>query len=347
MLTDVALCAQPGCANPVEDGAVICRSSLADFRHLLRHDIPEVLGELLITTTRQDVSPRPPGPGGSDEPPLVYRPEASDAGRDLHAALLHVVEQVLAARGLTIADITPGGRPDIHRPDELSWPGIATYGREGGIDTTTGRFPDNNTLELALWLDRHPDTVQEHPRAGVMVDEITDAVARCWYAVDRPDTSRQFLGLCECTVDSNAAAWSRELWAREDSDVVQCRACGSLHNVATRRERMLKKAENLYVTAEAASRALPVMINSGVELTPEVIRGWVRHHGLVYYEPHPDDPHQRFRYRLGDLIDHIGKARQRAADRAAARVAPLLDELPDEIAAVFEQARRAAAEQNP
>lgn len=332
------LCAGPDCSHPLDGDAdaVLCGSCLGALRARLR-EIPEAMGELLITVTRQDVAGRGPA-GRSSEPPLIYRPDAADAGRDLHAVLVHLTDAVLDHRGLTWTDIDP-----------RRGAGIATYGPPAGSSTTTrsARFPDTNTLELAMWLDRHPESLRDHPDAGTLADELADAVARVWYAVDRPDATRRFLGRCDtCTPVSLATLglgeWAAELWAREDAAVVRCRSCGTAYDVAARRTAMLKRAENLLVTAEQITRALPLLIVARVELTPDVIRGWVRDHGLRRYPASAGDPHRRALYRLGDLLDQIGAARARAAARARPPVQRLAA-ISSGVATLFEQARREAA----
>lgn len=332
VVTVPALCDGPDCSHLVDDIG-LCPSCLDAFRARLR-EIPELLGELLITTTRQAVAPAGPG-GRSSEPALIYQPDAAEAGRDLHAVLVRLVDAVRDQLGLTWADIDPAG---------LTQAGIATYPAPARVNTRSAAFPDNNSLELARWLDRHPDALRGHPDAGQLLDELTDAVARCWYAVDRPDQTRRFLGSCEiCTPTSLAAQglgeWASELWAREDAAWTTCRGCGTVHDVAARRNAMLKRAEGLLVSAKTLTRALPLLVAGRIELTGDTIRGWVRDRGLRQHPPLASAPHAGARYRLGDVLDQIGAARQRVADRAR----PPVDRLEPAVASLFDQARRRAA----
>lgn len=355
MLTTVAIvavCTADECGHPAGDGQ-ICLSHLGKIRAELRR-MPELVDELLVTATRQDaVADRNPGAGGaSDEPPLLYRPEPVEAGRDLHAVLEVWTDTVAETLGYTMADLglRAAAQPDIRRlapgmagPERPPLAGIATYEERRPVRPHSGRFPSGHTLALAAWLDRHPDTIRTMPDAAAFTGELLDAVARVEYATDRPP-SRVYLGKCGCDASAETG-WSRagELWAHPDAGSVTCRACQTVYVVADRRAELLDRSEQLLVSAELASRALPVLISGDVDLTPEVIRGWVRNHGLTQYRPHRDDPHRRIRYRVGEVLDHIAKARERSEERRRRAARPPLEDLTPEIAEIFEAARQAAA----
>lgn len=335
------LCTSPSCRGPhPAPDAFVCPSCLAEVRAVLL-DVPDTMDELLVNMTRQDVAPPQPGGGGSDDPPLLYRPEATEAGRDLHATLVSWVRHLLEARGLGWDVVLP---PPPERPPGAPYgplrppgragglpvPGAYTYPRPGAhTDTSAGRLPGDDTVEMALWLARHLATIAADVAGGQLVDEVVVAVTRCRYAVDRP-ADRIYLGPCACSIPLEPQV---DLYAHPDAVMVTCRVCEAQYHVATRRQALLDRSRGLLVTAELASRALPGLL--GVTLTPEIVRGLHRHHALARHQPLKSDPHRRWRYRVGDIIDLVGglqlAAERRAAGRRAAR--PPIEELPEELRA--------------
>jgi hypothetical protein len=339
------LCCSQDCPNPSPDGFV-CRSCAGELRRNLRV-IPEVMGDLLITYTRQDVGDRSPGGGGSDEPPLLFRPEAAEVGRDLHAVLTVWTAHIMGRLGLDLAELRATSRPDIRTvpigPARPPVPGQRTvpapWWRE---DSPGGRFPDNDSLELALWLERHTETVRTDERAGELVDEIADAVARARRATDRPG-SRIYLGSCDCSIDAGRAI---DLYARPDAARVTCRNCETVWDVDYRRSWLLERSADVLVTPEVATRALPSLL--GYDLTPDLLRRLHAREGLERYPPARTDPHRRYRYRIGDIVDAVqaraATAERRREGKRAARVS--LEGLPEDVAAMFAAARVAAAASN-
>jgi hypothetical protein len=343
-LPSAPLCGAPDCAQPAGDGSV-CWSCIGELRGALR-SLPELLGELLITVCRQDaVAPQGVGGGGSDEPPLLYRPEASEAGRDLHFVLETWTAHAMRARGLDITEIRRASRPDIRQveigPVRPPVPGQRTVPERYRTDTRSGRFPDNDTIELALWLDRHLETVRMMPSGGQLCDEIVDACARVERATDRA-AQRVYLGPCdECSRPDDRV----DLYAREGAKRVTCRSCETVYWVDDRRANLLDRSANLYVTAEVATRALPSLL--GYDLTYEVMQALVRRWGLRRYEPARGDAMARPRYRVGEIVDAVA-ARAAAAERRrngglTLAPRPPIDQLPPDVAELFTAVQRAAA----
>jgi hypothetical protein len=342
------LCRTPSCRGPypVAD-AFVCTNCTAELRTALR-SIPEIMAELLVNMTRQDVADPQPG-GRSDEPPLLYRPEATEAGRDLHAVLTTWTAHLLESRGLAWEDVLPRKRPQgaPYGPLRAPVPGAYTYpppetATNPSNRRDAARLPSGDTAELARWLDRHLETVRADEAGGELVDEVVDAVARCEHAIDRAP-ARIYLGACGCSTPLEPQV---DLYAHPDSAFVTCRACEAVYNVTERRAWLLEQSQGLLVTAELASRALPGLV--GVTITPEIIRSLHRNHGLARHRPSAGDPHRRWRYRVGDIVSTIAELQARRSSAAVdSRVRPPIEALPPElqvaVVAVSAAARRRAA----
>lgn len=339
------LCGAPDCSNPASDGDV-CWSCVEELRSSLRA-VPEVLADLLITVTRQDQGERSVGGGGSDEPPLLFRPEAADVARDLHAVLQAWTSVVMRPLGLDLTEIRRAAQPDIRRvpvgPQRPPVRGQVTVPERWRVDTVSGRFPGKDTLELARWLERHPDTIRRMPCAGALCDEIADAVARCLRACDRPG-SRLYLGPCTCSTPE----LRQDLYARQESATVTCRACETVWNVEERRLFLLERSGRYLVTAETATRALPQLL--GYELTFDMLRNLRRRWGLVAQPPAKHDPLQRPLYRIAEIAAAVA-SRAAAAQRRRVgpdpEARPPVEDLPPDVAALFTAVRQAAAGGRP
>jgi hypothetical protein len=348
------VCTAPGCPYPVHDSR-LCRSHV-DALDLHLSQVPELLAELMVTITRQDAVANPGvGGGGADEPPLLFRPEATAAAGDLHDVLEALTVDCAAAIGYTLAELglgRPGSRPDIRSlplppgvagpppPPRPPVPGAFTFAERRPVNARAGRIPADVTADLAAWLRRHPSVIAGLPDAGAWVDAVSDAVDRAWYACDRP-ASRVYLGRHDCELHPDALPRMQELWASPDAPTVTCRACGARFDVGERRAELLAMSGKLLITAELASRALPGLLDDGTQLNPERIRTWARMHGLRRYPPLRADPHRRYRYRVRDLLEHVRLDRERAAARR--RDALPSDDLPPELSALFSAVREQAA----
>lgn len=325
------LCTVSACSNPARDGFV-CDPCIWGLRGDLRA-IAEVKQDLLVTLTRQDVGDRQPSGRVEVEPPLLYRPEASDAERDLNATLTAWAGVIARSWGVTMRDVLapppPGQKPDNWLDERGEWA------------TERGLYADAQTLELALWLERHTGAVRANEQfGGQIVEEIGNAVARARQATDRPG-ARVYLGPCVCEHTDDAR--QVDLYARPDAARVTCWNCEAVWDVTERREWLLTESASVLITGEMATRALPSLLD--YDLTPDLLRKMRNRQNLPVYPPAGGDPHRRDRYRVGDIVMAVAARKAAAAKRYAA--APPLDELPPDMARLFEAARQAAAAGHP
>lgn len=271
------LCAVPRCHRPVEH--IVCWGCLDGLRRDLR-DLPELLADLEVTLTRQDVSggeaiPEPPEEARTkDGPPaaasvLPFRPMASDVGRYLHATLDHWTAHLLAALGITEADAFGGPAHPI--------PAQRTVG-ELAARRWVARAPSARTLELAAWIERHPHTIATDPEAGALVENVRWAVEDARRVV----FPRQlvFVGPCECGAG---------LFAPAGADSVRCRECDRGWKVDEVTRWYREQAEGVLLSAEDMSRALPRLAADITikPLTSSQIRGFGRRGRLAEYRPDP------------------------------------------------------------
>lgn len=315
-----AFCRVPDCTRGIDD-TTVCGSHLLEFVAAVRA-VPEILDDLLVTMARLDVGAPPVGASGSSEPPLIYRPEASDCARDLHAVLSTWVRGLVRTSSW-LTDSRPGSPAPAATPTGTSRP----------VPAAPAIGPA--TLELARWLNRHARDVADSEYGGVIVDEVCDAVARARHATDRP-AARIYLGPCEC---------GEQLYAAPAAVAFTCRACDTRHYVNDRRRWMLTHSRQVLLTAEQLGRAIPALL--GVEVNAQLLRDLSRRHGLESHPPVKWDPHQRRRYRVGEVVDLLmaraGRAQKRLVKRRAAP--PPDDALPPDVAGLFRAVREAAAVQ--
>lgn len=309
-----SVCTVPRCDHPTHDQHTVCGSCLTGMRRDLR-ELPELLPDLDLTLTRQNVS----GVAGTPEPPeeartkdgpscattvLPFRPMASDVGRYLHATLDHWTAQLLAVLGLTAAEVFE------HRPPEAPYgplrppiPAQRTTGRLAPVRWAP-RAPARHTLELAAWLDRHPDTIATHPEAGALVENVRWAVED----VRRVIFPRQMQFVGPCVPECGAA-----LYAPVGVKIVRCRECDRGWRVDELTSWYQAQAEGMLLPAEDMSRALP-RLAANIEhppLTASQIRGYGRRGRLAEYRPDPrtwsvgpggEPVPPPARYKVGDVI---------------------------------------------
>lgn len=275
------LCTTPSCAIPTD--AFVCRSCLDQLRSDLRA-VPELIADLMVTISREDRISDPSG-GSTAEIPLPFRPAPAEVGRDLHAELATWVRHLTEERGIE-------WRPSPGAP-------------LGPLPTS--RLPDDDTVELARWLDRHLQSVAYDVAGGELVDCVGYAVARARRATDRPDS--QYLGPCSCGPDERGRPV--ELYAHRGARRMTCRVCEAEYDVTARRTWLLEQAVDMLLPAPEMSRALPALM-PGQPLTPAMIRGYAHRGRLV---PHGRNALGRPLYRVGDVLEVL---HQTAATAAAA-----------------------------
>lgn len=176
--------------------------------------------------------------------------------------------------------------------------------------------------DLAAWLlHRLPALVDRPGSTRPELSHLRRLVRRGVKLVDRaPD--RWYAGPCSTPLrddDGNLviargeqAYCDADLYARPDSRLVVCTACGARHHVDERRAQLLAMARDRLDRPVVISRALTSL---GMPCTPERIRQWATRGRLLH---HGTDGAAKL-YRLGDVMDlleHAARAQHRTAARA-------------------------------
>ncbi|HEV7651355.1 MAG TPA: hypothetical protein VGP26_24660 [Actinophytocola sp.] len=169
----------------------------------------------------------------------------------------------------------------------------------------------------AAWLATFPTLLAEHPSAGELHEDITVLARRIRTMIDRPP-DKVYLGICSARLQQvSAREWLLcpvDIYAERDKQVVQCPKCGTTHDAAWRRDRMLLKVDGQLATATDASRALSAY---DCPVTASQIRKWAFRQKLTPHPPHPDDPRCYPRYRIGDIRTLLAEAASEDGGSAA------------------------------
>ncbi|MFD1145951.1 hypothetical protein [Saccharothrix hoggarensis] len=131
---------------------------------------------------------------------------------------------------------------------------------------------EDSIESMAAWLLRRTSWLAEHPAAAEIYETITAAVARIWWAIDRPP-ERWFAGVCDLE------GCAGEVYGKPDGETAKCRTCGEVFDVHERRVELLRAAQRLRLGAAELSRALPNLL--GRPLSEESIRTWARNGELA------------------------------------------------------------------
>lgn len=247
----------------------LCGGCLNELLTALR-DVPWLVEQLAVTLTRQARLGDRNGPRSSERP-LPYDLGASDALDALTATLL--------AWARLIAD-----RRNVH------------------LDTP--QRPET----LAAWLRMWPTELATHPDAGDLHDEILYATGNARRTIDRrPDL--KFVGPCDsygATVlpDNGHNGCGEDLYAHLNAKTIQCQTpqCYAVYDVEQRRAWLLEAAVDQLRTARQLADELPWI--AGVTITAKRIGMWATRGKLAVYGPHPQDPREAQRFRVGEVIDH-------------------------------------------
>jgi hypothetical protein len=149
--------------------------------------------------------------------------------------------------------------------------------------------PARDLAPMALWLLARLARIAVHDEAGDCCDQIGDAAAQAWRAVDRPP-ERRYAGPC--------GICHRPMYVKPGRAVVTCREheppwTGAVNE---RREWMLGEAAAARAHAAAAVRILAVL---EIRISAVQITRWAKAGRLTGHGTSPDG---RTLYRIGDLI---------------------------------------------
>lgn len=256
-MTYVHICDVDGCDRPTQDA--ICGTCITQLVTDLRQLAPGGLcSELEITLTRQSKM----GNGAkvktkASETPIPYNPEASE--------VRWVLDNTISTWARDVAETYP----------HLS-------------------LTATSTAEAAEWLAGLRGLLAEHPAAAQMHDEVTSIAHRVRITIDRPSDTRIYLGMCG-DVAGRYGCLGRVYAGASFADG-RCDRCQALHDVASRRARMLRALSNQKITAPEISRLLRAL---GVEVSVEEIQTVARNGKIKSVGM---DRHKRRSYRVGDVI---------------------------------------------
>lgn len=140
--------------------------------------------------------------------------------------------------------------------------------------------------------------------APQMFDEIHHLENRLARFVDRP-ADTWYAGRCSAHNLLENTMCTAELYARTDHGFIDCKACNTRHDVATRRDFLLDEAKDVLVTATEAAGALLAWTDYGGTETKLVdrIRKWRDRGRLDVRDVTSLHGKDRHLYRLGDIQD--------------------------------------------
>lgn len=203
-------------------------------------------------------------------------------------------------------------RPELHGPvchptmlcDHTSCAGVRAR-----------RHPAANVVSRINYIARHFQWIITQAFAPQMFDEFRDLENRLKRMTDtRPE--RWYAG--RCSAETINGACPAELYATTERGQIKCRTCGTLHDVADRRDFLLDQAKDYLVTATEAAGALLAWTDydgSEKKLVDRIgkwrTRGLIEARGTVAH-----GERVRTLYRLGDLQDRmVADAQTRQAKR--------------------------------
>ena len=219
------------CGRVVADGYELC-PLCADALHRELLEVPGLVLDLIITRSRLDKLSRGRVGGKSAETALPVRLNRFDEPST--RGPLNRLTLVIGTWARVAADHTDQFH-DLHAA--LDSPGLRQLvhnTRRGPLDRAAISTEGAYDAELAaVWLASCGGDLRAIPDAGVMHDEITDALASVRRAIDRrPELS--YRGQCSAIVrhdDGTSGLCDADLYVEGDESYVTCRGCGAQHEV--------------------------------------------------------------------------------------------------------------------
>lgn len=175
---------------------------------------------------------------------------------------------------------------DLHR-----WAYAVAAHRGVAVDATT------EPTALARWLRRWVGAAAQHPDAAELLDELRAMVRAAEHTIDRPPELR-YVGPCDqCGQDLYVLPHAKDAQCRTDG-------CRATYPIDERRAWLREQAEDQLRTAAQIAHEMPWL--AGLDLPAEKIRKrinlWAHRARITEYLPHPKDPRQSPRYRVGEVM---------------------------------------------
>lgn len=177
------------------------------------------------------------------------------------------------------------------------------------------RWPRNTVRSMVAYFDRQFRTAVQAEWAAEFYDEMLFNENRLRKLIDRP-VDRWYAG--KCSVGDDDVHCKSELYAVAGAKTIACPGCGFEHDVAYRREVLLKEAEQTLVTATEAAQALMSWTDYDGTETKLVDRigKWRDRDKLEVRDVTSLNGRDRHLYLLGDIIDLLTKAARRKPQEA-------------------------------
>ena len=278
------------CRTPIHtENNVICKYCTADLENLFLR-VDEVVEELAVTKTRQDVSGELNGGAGTKlVAPAPINLTALEAEMRLHKALMGWALKLIQER------VEVWDAQCVHIRDQ--W---MAAGRQGqpvfpAKPTLPGRTPhhlSNYLMGRLPYLATQPSTVD-------LKKQLTRHLDTCAAACERA-TPRIFAGVCpETTEGVECGAY---VYEPQGAVTARCKVCGFSWDIVEWTGRALVSKEYVIGYPPALSRMLST---GGVPVTEQDIRNWAARGQLVRANPEHDDKDRELRamFRLGDVLD--------------------------------------------
>lgn len=265
------------CGRPTRDVAYVCETCIDNLARDLG-EIPWLEDELETTTTRQQGINYAGATSKGAEIPSPVHWGAADARRHLTELL---ASWVLFCSETHVANQSP--------------------------DQT---LPAPELVPMSRWLLWRLDGLALVDIGPEIIDELTNAIAKCRRVIDRP-ADKLYAGRCDSEYDAGEGqivTCPEDLYVRVGAKVVNCQTCGTPSDIPQRRARLLKEAEEVLATAVEISRAVSWL---GTEpLTADRVRQWASRDRLL---ARGHDKDGRPMYRVGDAIDLLSGTTKRGA----------------------------------
>lgn len=178
-------------------------------------------------------------------------------------------------------------------------------------------WPTNTIRSMCLYLDRNHRWIDRSEWSPALLDELLDLERRLVSAVNSPP-ERWYAGKCSAQGLLDEHACAAELYATAERGTLVCKACGTEHDVAGRRDFLLAEAKDYLVTATEAAGALLAWTDydgSETKLVDRICK-WRDRLKLEVADVTSLHGKDRHLYRLGDIQDLLVQHAQRDQQRA-------------------------------
>ena len=289
------------CRTPVKNpAAVICDYCVTDLENLFLR-VDEVIEELTVTKTRQDVGGELNGGAGTKlVAPAPINLTALEAEMRLHKALmgwaLRLVQERIEVWDATCARmqaewvglLTRHGR-SVHHPVPFANP---AYPAKPVLPGRTPHHLSNYLMGRLPYLATQPTTMTLKKQLGRYLDQCATACERA--------APRIFAGVCPD--DIGGVECGTYVYEPQGAVTARCKVCGFSWDITEWTGRALISKEYVIGYPPALSRMLTT---GGVKVTEQDIRNWAARGQLDRANPVEDDKGNVLRpmYRLGDVLD--------------------------------------------